>query len=122
MRGLTLVTEVSLNNIHRFRTLGMGGGFGQDQPLCDFIATERWTNKRGTSIAKGETIKIGKVTLIETPDGYGNTGTKLILDSAEPKEGLVFYCYAYNREEGSYWAINKDELRAALKGYFRIAD
>lgn len=117
-----LVAEVSLAHIDRFRTLGMRQGFGSDQPLCDFIATDKWVSKRGTSIEAGEKIKIGKATVVEATDGFGNTGTKLILDSAEPKEGLVFYCYAFNSGEKAYWAIGKQKIKKALSGYFHIEE
>jgi hypothetical protein len=120
MRGVTLVADKSLADIDRFRTLGMRRGFGNDEPLCDFIATEKWVSKRGASIKAGEKVKIGKVTLVEATDGFGNTGTKLILDSAEPNEGLVFYCYAFNRSEKAYWAIDKEKIKQALSGYFHI--
>jgi hypothetical protein len=122
MLGVTLVADKSLDKIDQFRTLGMGRGFGNDQPLCDFIATEKWVSKRGTSIQAGEKVKIGKATLIEATDGFGNTGTKLILDSAEPKEGLVFYCYAFNSREKAYWAIDKKKIKKALSGYFHIEE
>ena len=122
MLGVTLVADKSLANIDHFRTLGMRRGFGNDEPLCDFIATEKWVSKRGTSIKAGEKIKIGKVSLVEATDGFGNTGTKLILDSAEPNEGLVFYCYAFNSSEKAYWAIDKKQIKQALSGYFHIEE
>jgi hypothetical protein len=122
MLGITLVADKGLAHIDHFRTLGMARGFGTNQPLCDFIATEKWVSKRGTSIPAGEKIKIGKATLVETTDGFGNTGTKLILDSAEPKEGLVFYCYAFNRREKAYWAIDKKQIKEALSGYFHVEE
>jgi len=122
MLGVTLVADKSLGNIEHFRTLGMGRGFGSDQPLCDFIATEKWVSKRGASIKAGEKIKIGKATVVEATDGFGNTGTKLILDSAEPKEGLVFYCYAFNSREKAYWAIDKEKIKEAISGYFHIEE
>jgi hypothetical protein len=122
MLGITIVADVSLSRIDQFRTLGMAGGFGENQPLCDFIATEKWISKRGSSIQKGETIHIGKATVVEATDGFGNTGTKLILDSAEPKEGLVFYCYAFNRAEKAYWAIDRRQIEQALTGYFHIEE
>ena len=122
MLGVTLVADKSLGHIDHFRTLGMRQGFGSDQPLCDFIATDKWVSKRGASIEAGEKIKIGKATLVETTDGFGNTGTKLILDSAEPKEGLVFYCYAFNSREKAYWAIDKKKIKKALSGYFHIEE
>ncbi len=122
MLGVTLVADKSLDRIDRFRTLGMSRGFGGDQPLCDFIATEKWVSKRGTSIKAGEKIKIGKATIVEATDGFGNTGTKLILDSAEPNEGLVFYCYAFNSKEKAYWAIDKKQIKKALSGYFHIEE
>ncbi len=120
MLGASLVVERNLANIDRFRSLGMRGGFGSDQPLCDFIATDKWVSKHGASIEAGEKIKIGKVTVVEATDGFGNKGTKLILDSAEPKEGLVFYCYAFNAREKAYWAIGKEEIKEALSGYFHV--
>jgi hypothetical protein len=122
MLGVTLVADKSLGNIDQFRTLGMRRGFGSDQPLCDFIATEKWVGKRGASIEAGEKIKIGKATFVEATDGFGNKGTKLILDSAEPKEGLVFYCYAFNSREKAYWAIGKEKVKVALSGYFHIEE
>ncbi len=122
MLGITLVADKSLDNINHFRTLGMQRGFGSDQPLCDFIATEKWVSKRGASIKAGEKVKIGKATVVEATDGYGNTGTKLILYSAEPNEGLVFYCYAFNSGKKAYWAIDKKKIQAALSGYFRIEE
>jgi hypothetical protein len=122
MLGVTLVADKSLAHIDHFRTLGMGRGFGSDQPLCDFIATEKWVSKRGAAVQAGEKIKIGKATLVAATDGFGNTGTKLILDSAEPKEGLVFYCYAFNRREKTYWAIDKEKIKTALSGYFHIEE
>ena len=73
-------------------------------------------------IKAGERIKIGKATIVEATDGFGNTGTKLILDSAEPREGLVFYCYAFNSSEKAYWAIDKKKIKMALSGYFRIEE
>jgi hypothetical protein len=120
--GITLVADVSLAKIDRFRTLGMGQGFGGNQPLCDFIATEKWVSKRGGSIEAGEKIKIGKATVVEATDGFGNKGTKLILESAEPKEGLVFYCYAFNSRKQTYWAIDKEKIKKALSGYFHIEE
>jgi len=122
MLGVTLVADKSLDHIDHFRTLGMSRGFGSNQPLCDFIATEKWVSKQGASIKAGERIKIGKATVVEATDGFGNTGTKLILDSAEPKEGLVFYCYAFNSGEKAYWAIDKNKIKKALAGYFHIEE
>lgn len=122
MLGVTLVADKSLDHIDHFRTLGMSRGFGSDQPLCDFIATEKWVSKRGALIKAGERIKIGKATIVEATDGFGNTGTKLILASTEPQEGLVFYCYAFNSDEKAYWAIDKKKIKMALSGYFRIEE
>jgi hypothetical protein len=120
--GKILVADRSLERIDHFRTLGMKGGFGQDQPVCDFIATEKWVSQFGPTIQAGERFSIGKATVVEATDGYGNTGTKLILESAAPKEGLVFYCYAFNARERAYWAIEKPQIQQALAGFFHFAE
>jgi hypothetical protein len=121
MLGVKLVVDSDLDRIDKFRTLGMRHGFGGNQPVCDFIATEKWVNTHGTTIKGGDVITIGKATVVEATDGYGNTGTKLILESAAPKEGLVFYCYAFNAEEKAYWATDKRQVQKALMGYFHFA-
>ena len=57
---------------------------------------------------------------MQNTDGYGNSGTKLILGSAAPKAGLAFYCYGFNRERKTFWAIDTKEFQAAVGGYFTM--
>ena len=118
LKGTTLVAAADIKNADRWRTLGMGRGFGSGQPVCDFLATAKYVSRYGNTIRKGDRFTIGSAKVSESRDGYGNVGTKLILRSAAPKDGLAFFCYAYASGDKSFWAIDRREIQQALKGYF----
>ena len=120
LEGLTMVALVDMRDVDKWRSLGIQGGFGDHEPICDFIARKAYVEKHGIVIEKGERFEIGSVEVVTSTDTYGNSGTKLIVRSAAPKEGLEFYGYGFSRAEKSFWAIDKEALEEALKGYFTI--
>jgi len=120
LEGLTLVATVDMRDVDKWRSLGIQSGFGDNEPICDFIARKAYVEKHGTVIEKGERFEIGSVEVVNSTDTYGNSGTKLIVRSAAPQEGLEFYGYGFSRTEKSFWAIDKEVLERALKGYFTI--
>jgi len=90
------------------------------QPIVDFKARGAYVAKHGKLIEKGDRFIIDSAEVVQNTDGYGNCGTKLILGSAAPKAGLAFYCYEFNRERKSFWAIDTEEFKAAVDGYFTM--
>ncbi len=109
-------------NISSFRSMGIEEGFGNGEPICDFIASEAYAAKHNNQMQPGESFTIAKATLVEATDGFGNTGTKLILESAPPKDGLTLYCYGFDRAKKVYWAVGREQTQVAVKDYFRIQD
>ena len=119
-KGITLVATRDMGNVDSFRSLGIRGGFGDDQPIVDFIARGAYVSKYGDRIEKGDRFIIDSAEVVQNTDGFGNSGTKLILGSASPKAGLAFYCYGFNREQKTFWAIDTKEFQAAVDGYFTL--
>ena len=122
--GKTFVVKdgSTVPNIYTFRSMGIRNGFGNGEPICDFIASEGYVAKHGDTMKAGESFTIGKATVVEATDGFGNSGTKLILESAPPKDGLTLYCYGFDRAKMTYWAIGREKTQQAVADYFRIND
>ena len=121
-KGITLVAARNMDRVDRYRSLGIRCGFGDDQPIVDFKARGTYVAKHGNLIEKGDRFVIDSAEVVQNTDGFGNSGTKLILGSAAPKAGLAFYGYGFNRERKTFWAIDMKEFRAAVGGYFTVEE
>ena len=89
-KGLVFTAEQNFSDVSISNCKSFGkGGFGEGGPFCEMYANEKYTSKYGNTIEKGESFTIGKAIILPNTDGYGNTGTKLILATAAPKEGLA---------------------------------
>jgi len=118
--GITLVAARDMDHVDSYRSLGIRGGFGQDQPIVDFIARRNYVDMWGKLIEKGDRVVIGSAEVVDSTDTFLNSGTKLILRSAAPKEGLIFFGYGFNQADSHFWAIGMKQFRAAVDGYFTI--
>jgi hypothetical protein len=119
-KKITLVAARDMGNVDNYRSLGICGGFGDGQPIVDFKARGAYVAKHGNLIEKGDRFVIDSAEVVQNTDGFGNSGTKLILGSAAPKAGLAFYCYGFNRERKTFWAIDVEQFKAAVHGYFTV--
>lgn len=116
--GLSLTTKSNFADITQFSTFGGNGNLSDS--VCEFVGNELYTTKHGKMLEKGVTFKIKKATVLQNTDGLGNSGTKLILESAPPIEGLYFYCYSFNASEKVFKAINKEAVLSILQPDFEI--
>ena len=116
--GMVLVAKVNLDNLDKWRNFG-----GKTPPYnetIEFIANAVYTSEYGTMLEQGETVKIGKATVLQNSDGK-NSGTKLILESAPPKQGLFFYCYGIDGQQNRFWALDKKTVEDILCDSFDIS-
>ncbi len=116
-QGVTLVAIRDLDHVDRFRSLGITDGFGNGQPISDFIARKQYVTEHGTVIKKGDRFVIDQV---QIKVQARHTGSKLILRSAEPRAGLAFYCYGYDRSRDLCWPIDLASFKKTVAGYFRV--
>ncbi len=120
-KDLVFTAEQNVNGINNF-VLFSEPSFGSGGGICEVFANEMYTSKYGNGIEKGVSFKIGNPVLVPNTDGYGNSGTKLILNAAPPHEGLVIYCYAFDGRKKHFNAIDKEQIKSILAGTFTISD
>ena len=117
LEGMILVAKNHLGDLDKW------GNFGGKTPpyneTIEYIANKVYTSKHGTMLTKGDAVKIGKATVVYNSDGK-NSGTKLILESAPPKQGLFFYCYGIEEQHEYFWAFDNKTVEDILGDYFYI--
>lgn len=115
--GMTLIAEKNFEGIDKFSNI-----CPKNPPFnhaCEFVANEVYTSKYGNSLEKGSSFTIGKATIVKNTDGTGYSGTKLVLESAAPKQGLFFYCYGIDGASKKFWALNKKRVIDIFEGSFK---
>lgn len=120
LKGITLIARDNMHNIDEFTSFGSNSA--PSNATCEFVANGLYTSKYGNVFEMGDSFTIGNATILEHTDGYGNSGTKLILESASPKEGLTLYCYAWEPKKKRFWALDKDTVMNILSENFEIED
>ena len=118
--GITLIADQDFRNIDQFRSIGSLRA--PANATCEFVANKIYTSKYGTTLERGDSFRIGKATILEHTDGLGNSGTKLILESAKPRKGLTLYCYAIESSKKQFRALDKDTVLTILDELFDIEE
>lgn len=118
--GIELIARENMHNIDEF--MSFGSLSAPSNATCEFVANGFYTSKYGNVFEMGDSFTIGNATILEHTDGYGNSGTKLILESAEPKKGLALYCYAWEPRKKRFWALDKYTLTNILSEKFEVKD
>ena len=118
--GITLIAKEDLVNIDQF--MAFGSYRAPQNATCEFVANSLYTSQYGITLKKGDSFVIGNATILEHTDGLGNSGTKLILESADPKKGLTLYCYAIDPSKKQFWALDKDTVLKILNEMFEIEE
>lgn len=116
--GITITAEQDYDGIENFRVFG--GKYSGSTEMCEFVANGNYTSKYGQMLKKGDSFKIGKAYVLRNTDGYGNSGTKLILESAEPKKGLTFYCYSFDAQKSKFKSLDYKTVQDILNGNFTM--
>ncbi len=116
--GITLIARSDYNNLDKF--MSFGSLSVPQNATCELFANEVYTSRYGTSLKKGDSFEIGNAIILENTDGFGNSGTKLILESTNPKKGLTLYCYAFDPDKKQFWALDKDTVLKILNELFVV--